>query len=72
MPRTVPPAAAGTATATGIILCPGGAYRFLMVDKEGTDVAHRVFPTPDDDEALARIATKPHATASRWMQSAQW
>jgi hypothetical protein len=72
---TVFPADAGTATGTGIILCPGGAYHFLMVDKEGTDVArwlnqrgitafvlkYRVFPTPDDDEALARIATNPHA-----------
>jgi len=72
---TVFPADDGTATGTGIILCPGGAYHFLMVDKEGTDVArwlnqrgitafvlkYRVFPTPDDDEALARIATNPHA-----------
>ena len=36
---TVFPADDGTATGTGIILCPGGAYHFLMVDKEGTDVA---------------------------------
>ena len=66
-----------TATARGmsIILCPGGAYHFLMVDKEGTDVArwlnergitafvlkYRVYPTPDDDQALVRIATNPHA-----------
>ncbi len=72
---TVFPADEGTATGTGIIVCPGGAYHFLMVDKEGTDVArwlnqrgitafvlkYRVFPTPDDDEALVRIATNPHA-----------
>jgi acetyl esterase/lipase len=65
----------GTAKGVGIILCPGGAYHFLMVDKEGTDVArwlnrrgitafvlkYRVFPTPDDDEVLVRIASNPHA-----------
>ena len=64
-----------TAIGTGIIVCPGGAFHFLMVDKEGTEVArwlnargitafvlkYRVYPTPDDDEALLRIAANPHA-----------
>ncbi len=27
-------------THTGIILCPGGGYQMLALDKEGTDVAH--------------------------------
>src|SRR5436190_7198409 len=47
------------ATGTGVIICPGGGFHILMVDKEGTEVAHwlnargvavfvlkyRVFPT---------------------------
>lgn len=61
------------ANGTGVIVCPGGAFHFLMVDKEGTEIArwltargvaafvlkYRVFPTPDDDEALLRIAADP-------------
>ncbi len=61
------------AVGAGIVVCPGGAFHFLMVDKEGTEVArwfnargvavfvlkYRVFPTPDDDEALLRIAADP-------------
>ena len=61
------------ANGTGIIVCPGGAFHFLMVDKEGTEIAewfnargvaifvlrYRVFPTPDDDDAFLRIATDP-------------
>ena len=48
---------------TAIIICPGGAFQFLMIDKEGTDVAnwltsygitafvlkYRLAPTPIDD-----------------------
>src|SRR4051812_41321638 len=54
------------AIGTGVVSCPGGAFHFLMVDKEGTEVArwfnargvavfvlkYRVFPTPDDEEAF--------------------
>jgi acetyl esterase/lipase len=61
------------AVGTGVVLCPGGAFHFLMVDKEGTEVAHwlnvrgvaafvlkyRVVPTPDDDEAARQIAANP-------------
>jgi acetyl esterase/lipase len=61
------------AVGTGVIVCPGGAFHFLMVDKEGTDVArwltargvtafvlkYRLVPTPDDDAALLRIAANP-------------
>lgn len=58
------------ATGAGVVVCPGGAFHFLMVDKEGTEIArwltargvavfvlkYRVFPTPDDDAAFLRIA----------------
>jgi acetyl esterase/lipase len=61
------------AVGTGVIVCPGGAFHFLMVDKEGTEVArwltargltafvlkYRLVPTPDDDAALLRIAANP-------------
>jgi acetyl esterase/lipase len=63
------------ATGAGIVVCPGGAFHFLMVDKEGTEVArwlnergvaafilkYRVVSTPDDDEAFLRIAADPSA-----------
>jgi acetyl esterase/lipase len=56
------------AVGTGVIVCPGGAFHFLMVDKEGTEVArwltargvaafvlkYRVAPTPDDDDAFTQ------------------
>jgi acetyl esterase/lipase len=59
------------ATGTGVIVCPGGGFHFLMVDKEGSEVAHwlnargvaafvlkyRLVPTPDDDEAFTQQAT---------------
>jgi acetyl esterase/lipase len=61
------------ATGTAVISCPGGAFHFLMIDKEGTDVArwltargvavfvlkYRVYPTPDDDDAFLEIAADP-------------
>lgn len=61
------------ANGTGIVVCPGGAFHFLMVDKEGTEVAawlnargvavfvlrYRVFPTADDDAEFLRIAEDP-------------
>jgi acetyl esterase/lipase len=70
---TVYPADPAIAVGTGVVVCPGGAFHFLMVDKEGTDVArwlnargvtafvlkYRVVPTPDDDEALEQIAANP-------------
>ena len=54
------------AVGTGVVVCPGGGFHFLMVDKEGTEVAHwlnargvaafmlkyRVYPTPDDDDVF--------------------
>lgn len=60
------------ATGTGVIVCPGGAFHFLAIDKEGTDVArwltargiaafvlkYRVVPTPDD-ETFQAIAENP-------------
>jgi acetyl esterase/lipase len=61
------------ANGIGVVVCPGGAFHFLMVDKEGTEVAnwlnargvavfvlkYRVFPTADDDETFLRIASDP-------------
>src|SRR5918994_597655 len=61
------------AVGTGGIVCPGGAFHFLMVDKEGSEVArwlnsrgvapfvlkYRVLSTPDDDEAFGAIAANP-------------
>jgi acetyl esterase/lipase len=54
------------AVGTGVVICPGGGFHFLMVDKEGADVAryltergvaafvlkYRLVPTPDDDDAF--------------------
>jgi acetyl esterase/lipase len=59
---------ASVAIGTGVVVCPGGAWHFLMLDKEGTEVArwliargvaafvlkYRLVPTPDDDEAFTR------------------
>jgi acetyl esterase/lipase len=56
------------AIGTGIVVCPGGGFHFLMVDKEGSEVAHwlnargvaafvlkyRLVPTPDDDTAFVQ------------------
>src|SRR5512139_2135346 len=50
-------------TGPAIIICPGGVFQFLMIDKEGTDIArwltsygvtafvlkYRLAPTPTDD-----------------------
>ena len=61
------------ATGTGVVVCPGGAFHFLAIDKEGTDVArwltdrgvaafvlrYRVVPTPDDDAFLRALAANP-------------
>lgn len=61
-----------TASGTGIIVCPGGAFHFLAIDKEGTDVArwlaargvaafvlkYRVVPIPDEAQAR-QIAANP-------------
>lgn len=60
-----PPTA--TPTGTAVIIAPGGAWTFLMVDKEGADLAlrladrghwafvlrYRVQPTPADDAGFA-------------------
>ena len=70
---TVFPPDPAVANGAGIVVCPGGAFHFLMVDKEGTEVAswlnargvavfvlkYRVFPTADDDAEFLRIAEDP-------------
>jgi acetyl esterase/lipase len=59
---------------TAVIICPGGAFQFLMIDKEGTEVAHwlnaygvtafilkyRLSPTPSDDAEFQAIAESSH------------
>ena len=61
----------GTAIGTSVVVCPGGAFHFLMVDKEGTETArwlnargvtafvlrYRLVPTPDDDACIAAITS---------------
>ncbi len=56
------------ATGTGVIVCPGGAFHFLAIEHEGTDVAswlvargiaacvlsYRVAPTPPNEEDYRR------------------
>jgi acetyl esterase/lipase len=63
------------ANGIGIIVCPGGGFQGLMMDKEGTEVArwlnargaaafvlkYRVDPTPDDDAAYLQVAATPLA-----------
>lgn len=67
------------ANGTSVILCPGGAFHFLMVDKEGTLAAewlnargiaafilkYRVHPTPDADEDFTPIAIDPRPYVSQ-------
>ncbi len=62
---------ASIAVGTGVVICPGGGFHFLMIDKEGTQVArwlnargvaafilkYRLVPTPDDDEAFTQLAS---------------
>src|SRR5262249_42811810 len=59
------------AAGTGIVVCPGGGFHFLMIDKEGSHVArwlnergvaafvlkYRLVPTPDDDDAFVEQAS---------------
>jgi acetyl esterase/lipase len=63
------------ANGVGVVVCPGGGFQGLMIDKEGTEVArwlngrgaaafvlkYRVDPTPDDDDAYLRVAATPLA-----------
>lgn len=72
---TVFPPKPSLATGTGVIICPGGGFHVLMIDKEGTGVArwlnargvtvymlkYRVFPTVDDDETFLQHAADPLA-----------
>ena len=60
--------AAGTANGASVVIAPGGAFRFLMVDYEGVDMArwlaargitafvlkYRVMHTPEDDAEMSR------------------
>jgi acetyl esterase/lipase len=55
---------------TAVIVCPGGGFHYLMIDKEGMEVArwlnaldiacfvlkYRVAPTPQDDEHFIQLA----------------
>ena len=69
----LPPA--GKANGTAIVIAPGGAFHFLMVDHEGFDMArwltargvtafvlkYRVARTPDDDAGLIAFRTELQA-----------
>jgi len=70
------------AVGTGVVVCPGGGFHFLMVDKEGSAAArwlnrrgvaafvlkYRVVPTPDDDAAFALIASNLREHRARMEQ----
>lgn len=72
------------ATGTGVIVCPGGAFHFLMIDKEGTEVArwlnargvaafvlkYRVAPTPV--AAGAFLAIPANLSAHRATMDRVW
>lgn len=67
--------APGTATGASIVIAPGGAFHFLMVDHEGYDMArwlagqgvtcfvlkYRLGRSPDDDENLLEFRTELQA-----------
>jgi acetyl esterase/lipase len=69
-------------TGTGVVVCPGGGFHFLMVDKEGTEVArwlnargvaafvlkYRVYPTPDDDDVFTEQVSDLRARRAQMMQ----
>ena len=71
-----------TATGTGMVVCPGGGFHFLMVDKEGTDVArwlnarglavfvlkYRLVPTPDDDDEFEQQASNLSGRHAQMME----
>lgn len=64
------------ANGAGVVVCPGGGFQGLMMDKEGSEIArwlnargiaafvlkYRVAPTPDDDAAYLRLAANPAAS----------
>jgi acetyl esterase/lipase len=70
--------AAGTSNGTAVIVAPGGAFTFLMVDYEGYDMAHwlaahgitafvlryRVARSPDKDADMPAFLEKLHQSLS--------
>lgn len=62
---------ASVAIGTGVVICPGGGFHLLMIDKEGTEVArwltargvaafllkYRLVPTSDNDDAFSQQAS---------------
>jgi acetyl esterase/lipase len=70
------------ATGTGVVVCPGGAFHFLSIDMEGTDVAHwlnargvaafvlryRLIATGDDFPAVVGQHLGDVGTMTRLMQ----
>jgi acetyl esterase/lipase len=79
---TVYPADPAKANGTAVIVCPGGAYFILAIDKEGTDVAHwlaargvtafvlryRLLPTGDHLGPEMEATMSDHEKFSRLMQ----
>jgi acetyl esterase/lipase len=70
------------ATGTTVVVCPGGAFHFLAIEHEGTDVArwltargvaafvlrYRLFQTPTDDEAFIRQMQQSLADRTRFRE----
>jgi len=66
--------APGTANGTALVIAPGGAFHFLMIDHEGYDLArplasrgvtcfvlkYRVMPTPERDEDMLAFRNDLH------------
>jgi acetyl esterase/lipase len=71
-----------TATGIGVVVCPGGAFHFLVAEREGTDVArwlvgrgvaafvlrYRVLRTPEDDEAFRTRLRENLASRERMLE----
>ena len=74
------------AVGTGIIVCPGGAFHFLMVDKEGTAMARWLvargswlscsstawYPRSTTTQSCCRSQPIRIGTATRWTRSGRW
>jgi acetyl esterase/lipase len=80
---TVHRPAAGKANGTALVIAPGGAFHFLMIDHEGHDMArwltglgvtalvlsYRLARTPDDDAVMDEFRTEMHVRLRRMRQT---
>ena len=74
------------ATGAGVIVCPGGAFHFLSIDKEGTEVArwltargvaalvlkYQSSPRQTTTTRSCRSPRTQRHTVLRWMPCDQW